>query len=302
MNGSGAGGTVNLINPDPWQELKAFTAARIALGRAGDSLPTQALLEFGLAHARARDAVHATLPVEHVARALHAAGYATISVQSAATDHGTYLRRPDLGRRLDAASRERIAAARPAQAPDVVFVVADGLAAIAAQVHAPALLRAIAPLLDARPNSGPNGAASAGPGAGRDVALNIDHAGWAIAPVIIATHSRVALGDEIGALLGARQVAMLIGERPGLSAPHSLGVYLTWAPHIGRTDAERNCISNIRPEGLGYAPAAQRLAWLLGAARQRQLTGVALKDESDAMPLAAGSAARRSDAADRDAN
>ena len=252
---------MKLVHHDPWQALKQFTAARVALGRAGDSLPTNAVLDFGIAHAQARDAVHATFQVDDVSSTLRGDGLNWVTVHSLASDRATFLRRPDLGRRLDNASRERLHAQRASDAPDVVFVVADGLSALAAQRHGPALLRAIVPCLNEQQNA------------------------WQIGPVVIAEQARVALGDEIGELLGARQVAMLIGERPGLTAPHSLGVYLTWSPRIGRTDAERNCISNIRPEGLGYAIAAQRLAWLLNAARQRQLTGVALKDDSGSVAL-----------------
>ena len=256
--------TMALVDHDPWQALRRFTDARIALGRAGDSLPTDALLAFDIAHARARDAVHAKLSVAPLTRTLRRAGHATLRVHSAARDRTTYLRRPDLGRRLDEASRTRLTTARPDNPCDVVFVVADGLSAIAAQAHAPRLLEALAPLLAA------------------------DTVQWSLGPVVVALQSRVALGDEIGALLAARQVAVLIGERPGLSAPDSLGVYLTWAPQVGRTDAQRNCISNIRPQGLGYAAAAHRLAWLLAAARRRELTGVALKDDSDTTFLLAG--------------
>ncbi|QEZ44193.1 ethanolamine ammonia-lyase subunit EutC [Cupriavidus oxalaticus] len=239
---------------DPWQRLRQFTRARIALGRTGHSQTTDAVLAFGLAHAQARDAVHLPLDTDAVAGALRQAGLGHVVVHSAAPDRTHYLRRPDLGRGLDDASRERLAAARPQQAPDVVFVIADGLSALAAQTHAVAVLEATRQRL---PQA------------------------WRIGPVVVAEQSRVALGDDIGAALGARQVVMLIGERPGLSSPDSLGIYLTYAPQPGRTDAERNCISNVRPEGLSYAQAAQRLAFLLRGAVALGRSGVDLKDDSE---------------------
>lgn len=249
---------------DPWLRLRRFTRARIALGRTGHSQPTDAVLAFGLAHAQARDAVHLALDVGAVTAALDAAGLAHAAVHSAAPDREHYLRRPDLGRRLDEASRARLDAARPRQAPDVVFVIADGLSALATQRHA-------LPLLQAARERLPQG--------------------WQIGPVVVAEQSRVALGDEIGERLGARQVVMLIGERPGLSSPDSLGIYLTHAPRVGRTDAERNCISNVRPEGLSFAQAAGRLVFLLCGAAALGRSGVDLKDDSaPALPAASAEA------------
>lgn len=241
-----------LAPPNPWQRLRQFTSARIALGRAGHSQPTDAVLAFGLAHAQARDAVHQPLSCEAVKAALDQAGFAKLLVHSAAADRAQYLRRPDLGRRLDEDSRERLrqTAADPC---DVAFVIADGLSAQAAQRHAVPVLLAVRDRL-------------------RD---------WRIGPVAIAQQSRVALGDEIGELLRARQVVMLIGERPGLSSPDSLGIYLTYDPHPGRTDAQRNCISNVRPEGLSYRQAADRLAWLLRGAVALGCSGVRLKEDSE---------------------
>ncbi|WP_427307635.1 ethanolamine ammonia-lyase subunit EutC [Cupriavidus sp. H39] len=238
---------------DPWQRLRRFTRARIALGRTGHSQPTDAVLAFGLAHAQARDAVHLALEVGTITAVLEAAGLPHATVHSAAPDREHYLRRPDLGRRLDQASRAQLDAARPQQAPDVVFVIADGLSALATQRHA-------LPLLEAARQRLPHG--------------------WQVGPVVVAEQSRVALGDEIGERLGARQVVMLIGERPGLSSPDSLGIYLTYAPRLGRTDAERNCISNVRPEGLPYAQAADRLVFLLRGAAALGRSGVDLKDDS----------------------
>lgn len=236
--------------PDPWSELKRFTPARIALGRCGGSLPTREVLDFALSHARARDAVHVPLDMEAMRAAMRTAGFDCIAAHSAAGDRAHYLMRPDLGRRLDRASAERLVAARQEPAPELAFLIGDGLSSAAIQRHAIPVLQAIWPRL----------------------------AGWRIAPIVLAEQSRVALGDEVGELLGAELIAVLIGERPGLSSPDSLGIYVTHGPRVGRTDAERNCISNIRPEGLTYAMAAARLHALLDTARRLRLTGVRLKD------------------------
>ncbi|HEX6617787.1 MAG TPA: ethanolamine ammonia-lyase subunit EutC [Gemmatimonadales bacterium] len=244
--------------PDPWQPLRALTPARIALGRAGASLPTRAHLDFQLAHARARDAVHDALDVEYLAADLARCDFESVTVRSAAADRTTYLQRPDLGRRLEPESRERLGTLAVAPHVDSALVVADGLSARATQHHAAPVLAALAPALR--------------------------NAGWRIAPVVIALQGRVALGDEIGQVLGARLVLVLLGERPGLSAPDSLGAYLTWDPRPGRTDAERNCVSNIRPEGLAPAAAAQRIAGLMLEAARRGLTGIGLKDEGRMLP------------------
>lgn len=242
-------------NLDPWHSLRALTPARIALGRAGSSLPTHAHLDFQLAHARARDAVHDALDAAHLADALRETGLEVVMVHSAAAHRGDYLRRPDLGRHLDPDSRDSlIALAKSASSIDAVFVVADGLSARAAQMHAPPLLASLVPRL-------------------RD-------AGWRLAPIIVAEQGRVALGDEIGIGLSATLAVVLLGERPGLSAPDSLGAYLTWNPRVQCTDAERNCVSNIRPGGLGYGPAADKLFHLMMESRRRGLSGVSLKDES----------------------
>ncbi|WP_134045625.1 ethanolamine ammonia-lyase subunit EutC [Paraburkholderia caballeronis] len=245
------------IEKNPWHALRQFTPARIALGRAGNGVPTAPLLAFNLSHAQARDAVHHPLDANALHDELHTRGFASLDAHSAAPDRAHYLRRPDLGRRLSDDSRAALKrAANDAQAaPDVVFVIADGLSALAASRQAvPLLVETCARLAD-----------------------------WNVGPVVVARQSRVALGDEIGELLGAKFVAMLIGERPGLSSPDSLGVYLTYAPKLGRSDAERNCISNVRPEGLGYAAAAHKLHYLLTHARRLGLTGVGLKDDSDAL-------------------
>ena len=246
----------NPVVANPWTHLRVHTPARIALGRAGPSLPTREVLAFGLAHARARDAVHQALDADALEAGLRAAGYAPVRVQSAAPDRASYLMRPDLGRRLEAGSASRLVA--PAAGPEIAVAVGDGLSAPAVQNH-------VAPLLAALRSLSP----------GR----------WGAVPVAIALQARVALGDEIGALLGASLVVMMIGERPGLSSPDSLGLYITHAPRVGRSDAERNCVSNVRPEGLSYAAAAAKLDWLVAEALRRGLTGVALKDESEPVPI-----------------
>jgi ethanolamine ammonia-lyase small subunit len=244
---------------DPWAHLRQHTAARIALGRAGASLPTSEWLRFSLAHALARDAVHLPLDAAAVQADLQALGLQVLPVRSAAPDRATYLRRPDLGRRLDEASRARLQAAPPA-GQRLVVVVADGLSALAVHRHAAPLLQALQGTLAEQ--------------------------GWAIGPVVLANQGRVALGDDAGHALAAPAVLVLLGERPGLSSPDSLGAYLTWAPRPGLLDAARNCVSNIRPEGLACGAAAFKIAWLLAAARQLGATGVQLKDESDTALLA----------------
>ena len=232
------------VLPDPWSALRANTPARIALGRAGASLPTREVLGFGLAHARARDAVHHALDVPRLLEELKSTGYAATSVRSAAPDRATYLTRPDLGRRLNDANLKGAA--------EIVVAIEDGLSAVAVQTHAVPLLSELRAISDK----------------------------WESAAVVLATQGRVALGDEIGERMKAKLVVVMIGERPGLSSPDSLGVYLTYAPRVGCTDAQRNCISNVRPQGLGYEEAARRLDWLASAALARGLTGIALKDES----------------------
>lgn len=238
---------------NPWLQLRRFTHARIALGRAGDSLPTSQVLELGLAHAQARDAVQSAFDAGAVMEQLRSAGFDSVRAHSAAPGRVIYLRRPDFGRKLDEQSRRALTAQTPGRGADIVFVIADGLSAPAVQFQAVSVLR---------------------------VARAILH-GWRIGPVVVAEQARVALGDEIGEALDAAFVAVLIGERPGLSAQDSLGIYLTSKPRIGRTDAERNCISNVRPGGLSCEAAAQKLCYLLSHARTLGLTGIQLKDESD---------------------
>ena len=239
--------------PDPWSALRALTSARIGLARTGASLATAPLLDLRLAEARARDAVHEPLDAARLANELAALGDPALTVASAAHDRQSYLMRPDLGRRL-APGADAVLAPH-AGSHDVALVVADGLSARAVQIHATPLLAGVLPTLRAQ--------------------------GWRVAPIVIARHGRVAIGDAIAAALGAACVAVLIGERPGLSAPDSMGAYLTWRPGPHATDADRNCISNIRPEGIGYAEAAQKVIHLLRAMRTRGLSGVQLKDEAD---------------------
>ena len=239
---------------DAWAKLAGSTPARIALGRAGTGLPTREVLRFALAHAQARDAVHTPFEADQVAAAIAALGFETAHVASAAPSREAYLRRPDLGRRLSEEGRAALAPLA-GSAPDLALVVADGLSSTAIHAQAAPFLAALKPRLAEE--------------------------GWRTGPVVIASQARVAIGDEVGDVLGAKAVVVLIGERPGLSSPDSLGLYLTLAPRIGRSDAERNCISNVRGAGLSHDHAAFKLVWLLKEALVRRLTGVSLKDESD---------------------
>lgn len=259
----------DLTTPDLWSHLRGLTRARIALGRAGGSLPTDEVLRFGYAHALARDAVHRPLDLAGLRGALQAAGFDTLEVKSGAPDRSSYLLRPDLGRQLAVESEDSLRA-YPHKHWDLVVVVGDGLSSLAVGSHAQPLLERLRADL---------------PGA------------WRMGPVVLASQARVALGDPIGELLGARVVAVLIGERPGLSSPDSLGVYLTYEPRVGRQDAERNCISNIRPEGLGYRAAVHKLLWLVDAAMRLKLSGVNLKDRSDLAALDGEAAPRLADVA-----
>ena len=238
----------------PWAVLRRFTDARIGLGRAGAALPLREVLKFSMAHAQARDAVTTRMDWKSLEQELAALDLETLRIESSAGDRDTYLRRPDLGRRLSPDSRQRLAAMAGASF-DLLILVGDGLSSTGVAANAAAVIASLLPL--ARTN------------------------GWSLAPVLLANQARVALGDEAGELLGAKAVIVLIGERPGLSSPDSLGAYLTWAPRVGRKDAERNCISNIRHGGLSAEEAAFKADWLLREAFRRQLTGVELKDESN---------------------
>jgi ethanolamine ammonia-lyase small subunit len=239
--------------PPSLKDLRSLTPARIGLGIAGASLPTSALLEFTLDHARARDAVHAVFDASAVMRSLGDLGLKASSVSSRVADREQYLRRPDLGRMLDADSRQLLSRTADG-AHQLTVVIGDGLSPTAVHAHAIPLLRSLIARLAAD-------------------RIAIGHA-------VVANQARVALGDEIGAVLGARMVAFLIGERPGLSAADSLGVYLTFAPSVGITDEKRNCVSNIHRAGRTYDEAAFKIAWLIREGLARQLTGVALKDDS----------------------
>jgi ethanolamine ammonia-lyase small subunit len=256
------------VTPDAWQDLRPATQARIALGRAGGSLPTAEWLAFKAAHAVARDAVHNEFNAERLADEIRQLGVDTIVVSSAAKNRADYLQQPPLGRRLDDASRGLLQGAGGSHAAcDLAITVSDGLSALAAHRQAPGLLAELLPRLRA----------------GR----------WRLAPLLIARYARVALQDEIGAILGAELALILIGERPGLGSPDSLGAYLVYGPRPGNTDAQRNCVSNIRPEGLPWAAAADTLCYLLNEARRRKLSGVELKDQR-----ALSSEAQRSPAID----
>ena len=248
------------VTADLWQQLRQYSRARIALGHAGTSLPTRPHLEFQFAHARARDAVHHRLDAQNLHMAIAQRGHEVMLLHSAAKDRHIYLQRPDLGRRLDDASRQVLdarAAARQGEC-ELAFMIADGLSAIAIQENALPFLDAMLPRL-----------------AGE---------GWLDAPIVVVEQGRVAVGDEVGQVLRARLVVILIGERPGLTAPDSMGIYLTYQPAIGTTDASRNCISNVRRDGLSYELAAHKLFYLISEARRRKLTGVALKDEAEVAP------------------
>jgi ethanolamine ammonia-lyase small subunit len=277
----------SLITPTPWDALRQFTDARIALGRAGVSQPTAAHLAFQLAHAQARDAVHLPFDGLGVAASLQSLDLSTLVLHSQATDRAMYLQRPDLGRRLDAHSLQTLAQWRATvqrngnaqngttkvaidgafdtaidaaidPAFDLAFVVVDGLSALAVHQNAVPLVSAMLKRLQSNATQP-----------------------WSIAPVAIVEQGRVAVGDEVGECLNANMVVVLIGERPGLSSPDSMGIYITWAPKVGKTDAARNCISNVRPAGLSLEAAAKTLHQLLTQARIKQLTGVGLKDEAD---------------------
>ncbi|MDQ0456496.1 ethanolamine ammonia-lyase subunit EutC [Rhizobium paknamense] len=238
------------VDLDPFARFRQVTRARIGLGRAGDALPLSAVLEFQLAHARARDAVHGAVDFESLAAELAPAK--SLVVPSQAPDRATYLRRPDLGRRPD-----------PSALPsglgpfDIVFIIADGLSAAAVQRHAAAVYQAALRRLG----------------------------GFSIAPVILGRQARVAFGDEVAEALGARVAIVLVGERPGLSVPDSLGVYITFDPKRGRRDSERNCISNIHDDGLPHEVAADKIAWLVREALRLGLSGVGLKENAEGEKL-----------------
>lgn len=247
-----------IVVNNPWGQLRQYTPARIALGRAGTSLPTKPHLEFQLAHARARNAVHHELDIQKLQDALKARGHEVLLLASGAGNRPVYLQRPDKGRRLDAESRTLLETRpRLSQPYDVVFVIGDGLSALAIEENAVAFLDVMLPTLA-------NG-------------------GWKVAPLVVVKEARVAVGDEVGEVLDAGMVVVLIGERPGLSSPDSMGIYMTLKPTVGLTDESRNCISNVRPEGLSYQQAAHKLNYLMTEARKRGISGVNLKDEAETL-------------------
>ncbi|MDX1808401.1 MAG: ethanolamine ammonia-lyase subunit EutC [Sulfurospirillaceae bacterium] len=248
----------NIIE-NPWAELRKYTDARIGLGRAGVSIPTSHMLDFTLAHAKAQDAVHEPLDVQEIVTQLQGDDLAApLLLHSQAIDRDTYLKRPDLGRRLDVLSCEKLQEFQKHHddSYDLSIVIADGLSSIAIKNHAANFIKLL------------------------KSALAKDSQDWKLAPLMIVQQGRVAIADEIGAILGARTTLILIGERPGLSSPDSLGLYLTWNPKVGTTDAGRNCISNVRHEGLSYEKAVQKAMYLLKESRRLQLSGVNLKDRT----------------------
>ncbi len=245
-----------IVVRNPWSKLRQYTPARIALGRSGTSLPTKPHLDFQLAHARARNAVHHELGAGALQTSLEQRGLKVLLLHSAAGNRPVYLQRPDKGRRLDDDSRAALSALNRPGAYDVAFVIGDGLSSFAIEENA-------APFLDV-------------------MLSKLKEHGWSVAPITIVKEARVAVGDEVGQLLGAAMVVVLIGERPGLSSPDSMGIYLTFGPRVGLTDESRNCISNVRKEGLSYAGAAHKLGYLMTEARSRKLSGVNLKDEAEA--------------------
>ncbi|WP_404344777.1 ethanolamine ammonia-lyase subunit EutC [Vreelandella venusta] len=265
--------TAPIVIENPWERLRAFTDARIGLGRAGVSLPTKQLLAFQLAHAQAQDAVHCPLECQTLADELtQALGLSTepLAVHSRAEDRAMYLQRPDYGRRLNEASRQTLQqAAESGQRFDLAVVIVDGLSALAVQQNSAPFLTA---LYDA---------------------FGRDKNEWKLAPLTLVEQGRVAIGDEVGALLNADAVLVMVGERPGLSSPDSLGLYMTWGPEVGLKDDRRNCISNVRPAGLAYEEAARRLLLLLTEARERKLSGVKLKDRSEDSVLEGSSGSTR---------
>lgn len=253
-----------LVTENVWRVLRQFTDARIGLGRAGVSLPTQELLKFQLAHAQARDAVHFPLDVKRLVddlsdSAMALPGKSPLLLKSQAEDRLTYLQRPDLGRSLSQESLESLArhSAGDQGEPDVAIAIVDGLSSSAIQNNAVPMVTQFL----------------------RD--LDEESGDWRMAPLTIVEQGRVAIGDQIGECLGAKVVVVLIGERPGLSSPDSLGIYLTWGPESGLSDARRNCISNVRPAGLSFEHASQRLLYLMREARRLGISGVSLKDRTE---------------------
>jgi ethanolamine ammonia-lyase small subunit len=252
---------------DPWHSLRKITSARIALGRSGGSQPTREVLEFRLAHALARDAVLSPFDADALAGELRALGVEALVAESAVRDRAEFLQRPDFGRRLAHASRALLVERAASLAPvDLAIIVSDGLSTLAARTQAAPVLAALLPLLR-------------------------EEGAWKLSPIVVASHARVAMQDEVGEIFHAKISLILLGERPGLGSADSLGAYFTFGPAIGRGDAERNCVSNIRPGGLSPAEAARKLHCLLSESRRLGLSGIGLKDEHLLLPRAAGAEA-----------
>lgn len=255
-----------VVTRNPWDKLREFTSARIALGRSGNSVPTDELLSFQLDHAQAMDAVHCSLNVDSLVAQL-SDSYSILEqtleppvvVSSKVTDRFMYLQRPDLGRQLNDASWQKLEAISKEHNAelDLAIVVADGLSSVAIQNHAVPVISRLVSLMSA----------------------DDDHQ-WNLAPIAVVNQGRVAVGDDVGECFNAKAVLVLIGERPGLTSPDSMGMYLTWGAKRGSKDSDRNCISNVRPQGLNYDDACQRAFYLLKEARKLQLSGVNLKDRS----------------------
>ncbi len=246
--------TAQTQRSDPWEELKQFTDARIALGRSGCSILTDEYLRFSLAHARACDTIKMPFDRQMVRKRLEDMGLDVEFAESAAASRDIFIRRPDFGRRLSETSRERLKKLKYPGA-DVLIVIGDGLSSKAVHKQAVPLIQEFLPYMK--------------------------ELGLSVGPVVLAKQSRVALGDDIAEVMHCGLVVMLIGERPGLSSPDSLGIYMTYKPFAGRLESERNCISNVRPEGLSYERAAFKLAWLVEMAYDLQVSGTKLKDKSD---------------------
>ncbi len=247
------------MQSDAWQFLQNYTPARIARGRAGHSIPTSELLKFQTDHAQARDAVYSELDTTQLNESIRKTlGLQILNLKSEVKNRSQYLQRPDLGRTLSQTSREKLISINNSES-DICFVITDGLSAQAINQNVLLLLENLIPRL-----------------------IDIN---WKIAPICLVEQGRVAIADEIGFLLKSEIVIILIGERPGLSSPNSMGAYITFHPHVGMTDESRNCVSNIRPEGLNIQMATDKILYLLTEMKTKKLSGVGLKDESDVKAL-----------------
>jgi len=244
--------STEIIQADPLTAFSQFTPARIAIGRVGTSIPIKESLQFKLAHAHARDAVYSVLDTDGLSNSLKVFDLPVLLLHSRAVGRHKYLKRPDLGRRLNEESEKQLV--DYGSGFDIAIIMADGLSATAVNENAFGLLERLLPMLRA--------------------------SGLKIAPLCLVAEGRVAIGDDIGHIFKARLSLVLIGERPGLSSADSMGAYLTFNPRPGLTDESRNCVSNIRPQGLKHKPAAQKIFYLVTEALKRKLSGVALKDNA----------------------